>query len=145
MDDIIHTQAKNSVVEGQLVFELFDTLGDDANRFAPYMTDNWYIILGLATMGYLIFRWVPVRGQYPDINFRTRPLLGLVATAAFGGLWLLAQGGPTLHEVARAWSCLDQPSRLQQVIGLKHRGRTQVPGGDGLAHGGQPFAGLNGP
>jgi alanyl-tRNA synthetase len=27
MDDIIHTQAKNSVVEGQLVFELFDTFG----------------------------------------------------------------------------------------------------------------------
>ena len=27
MEDIIHTQAKNSVVEGQLVFELFDTFG----------------------------------------------------------------------------------------------------------------------
>ena len=74
-------------------FELFDTLGDDANRFAPYLTDNCYIILGLAAMGYLIFRWVPVRGQYPDINFRTRPLRGLVATAAFGGLWLLSFRG----------------------------------------------------
>jgi phosphoglycerol transferase MdoB-like AlkP superfamily enzyme len=74
-------------------FELFDTLGDDANRFAPYLTDNWYIILGLAAMGYLIFRWVPVRGQYPDINFRARPLRGLVATAAFGGLWLLSFRG----------------------------------------------------
>ena len=74
-------------------FELFDTLGDDANRFAPYLTDNWYIILGLAAMGYLIFKWVPVRGQYPDINFRTRPLRGLVATAAFGGLWLLSFRG----------------------------------------------------
>lgn len=74
-------------------FELFDTLGDDANRFAPYLTDNWYIILGLAAMGYLIYRWVPVRGQYPDINFRTRPLRGLFATAAFGGLWLLSFRG----------------------------------------------------
>ena len=74
-------------------FELFDTLGDDANRFAPYLTDNWYIILGLAALGYLIFRWVPVRGQYPDINFRARPLRGLVATAAFGGLWLLSFRG----------------------------------------------------
>ena len=74
-------------------FELFDTLGDDANRFAPYLTDNWYIILGLVAMGYLIFRWVPVRGQYPDINFRTRPLRGLFATAAFGGLWLLSFRG----------------------------------------------------
>jgi membrane-anchored protein YejM (alkaline phosphatase superfamily) len=44
-------------------------------------------------MGYLIFKWVPVRGQYPDINFRTRPLRGLVATAAFGGLWLLSFRG----------------------------------------------------
>jgi uncharacterized sulfatase len=74
-------------------FELFDTLGDDANRFAPYLTDNWYIILGLAAIGYLIFKWVPVRGQYPDINFRARPLRGLVATAAFGGLWLLSFRG----------------------------------------------------
>jgi membrane-anchored protein YejM (alkaline phosphatase superfamily) len=41
----------------------------------------------------LIFRWVPVRGQYPDINFRARPLRGLVATAAFGGLWLLSFRG----------------------------------------------------
>jgi hypothetical protein len=74
-------------------FELFDTLGDDANRFAPYLTDNWYIILGLAAMGYLIYRWVPVRGQYPDINFKARPLRGLFATAAFGGLWLLSFRG----------------------------------------------------
>ena len=74
-------------------FELFDTLGDDANRFAPYLTDNWYIILGLAAMGYLIFRWVPFRGQYPDLSFRKRPLRGLVATAAFGGLWLLSFRG----------------------------------------------------
>jgi hypothetical protein len=74
-------------------FELFDTLGDDANRFAPYLTDNWYIILGLAAMGYLIFRWVPVRGQYPDLSFRKSPLRGLVATAAFGGLWLLSFRG----------------------------------------------------
>ena len=74
-------------------YELFDILGDDANRFAPYLKDNWYIILGLAAIGYLIFRWVPVRGQYPDLSFRKRPLRGLFATAAFGGLWLLAFRG----------------------------------------------------
>ena len=79
-------------------FELFDTLGDDANRFAPYLTDNWYIILGLAAMGYVIYRWVPVRGQNPDINFRIRPRSGLIATAAFGGLWLLSfRGGIQLR------------------------------------------------
>ena len=74
-------------------FELFDTLGDDANRFAPYLTDNWYIILGLAAMGYLIFRWVPVRGQYPDINFRARPLRGLIATLTFAAICLIGFRG----------------------------------------------------
>jgi hypothetical protein len=54
-------------------FELFDTLGDDANRFAPYLTDNWYIILGLAAIGYLIFRWVPTPPlkSHRRIKFRT--------------------------------------------------------------------------
>ena len=74
-------------------YELFDILGDDANRFAPYLTDNWYIILGLAAMGYLIYRWVPVRGHYPDINFRMRPLRGLIATLTFAAICLLGFRG----------------------------------------------------
>ena len=74
-------------------YELFDTLGDDANRFAPYLTDNWYIILGLAAMGYFIYRWVPIRGQYPDINFRMRPLRGLIATLTFAAICLLGFRG----------------------------------------------------
>ncbi len=74
-------------------YELFDILGDDANRFAPYLTDNWYIILGLAAMGYLIYRWVPIRGHYPDINFRMRPLRGLIATLTFAAICLLGFRG----------------------------------------------------
>ena len=74
-------------------YELFDILGDDANRFAPYIIDNWYIILVLAAMGYLIYRWVPVRGQYPDINFRMRPLRGLIATLTFAAICLLGFRG----------------------------------------------------
>ncbi len=74
-------------------YELFDILGDDANRFAPYLTDNWYIILGLAAMGYFIYRWVPIRGQYPDINFRMRPLRGLIATLTFAAICLLGFRG----------------------------------------------------
>ena len=74
-------------------YELFDILGDDANRFAPYIIDNWYIILGLAAMGYLIYRWVPIRGHYPDINFRMRPLRGLIATLTFAAICLLGFRG----------------------------------------------------
>ena len=74
-------------------YELFDILSDDANRFAPYIIDNWYIILGLAAMGYFIYRWVPIRGQYPDINFRMRPLRGLIATLTFAAICLLGFRG----------------------------------------------------
>ena len=74
-------------------YELFDILGDDANRFAPYIIDNWYIILGLAAMGYFIYRWVPIHGQYPDINFRMRPLRGLIATLTFATICLLGFRG----------------------------------------------------
>ena len=79
-------------------YELFDILGDDANRFAPYIIDNWYIILGLAAMGYFIYRWVPIRGHYPDINFRMRPLRGLIATLTFAAICLLGfRGGCQLR------------------------------------------------
>ena len=74
-------------------YELFDILGDDANRFAPYIIDNWYIILGLAAMGYFIYRWVPIRGHYPDINFRMRPLRGLIATLTFAAICLIGVRG----------------------------------------------------
>ena len=74
-------------------YELFDILGDDANRFAPYIIDNWYIILGLAAMGYFIYRWVPIHGQYPDINFRMRPLRGLIATLTIAAICLLGFRG----------------------------------------------------
>ena len=74
-------------------YELFDILGDDANRFAPYIIDNWYIILGLAAMGYFIYRWVPIHGQYTDINFRMRPLRGLIATLTFAAICLLGFRG----------------------------------------------------
>jgi phosphoglycerol transferase MdoB-like AlkP superfamily enzyme len=74
-------------------YELFDILGDDANRFAPYIIDNWYIILGLAAMGYFIYRWVPIRGHYPDINFRMRPLRGLIATLTFAAICLIGFRG----------------------------------------------------
>lgn len=74
-------------------YELFDILGDDANRFAPYIIDNWYIILGLAAMGYFIYRWVPIRGHYPAINFRIRPLRGLIATLTFAAICLLGFRG----------------------------------------------------
>ena len=74
-------------------YELFDILGDDANRFAPYIIDNWYIILVLAAMGYFIYRWVPIRGHYPDINFRMRPLRGLIATLTFAAICLLGFRG----------------------------------------------------
>ena len=74
-------------------YELFDILGDDANRFAPYIIDNWYIILGLAAMGYFIYRWVPIRGHYPDINFRMRPLRGLITTLTFAAICLLGFRG----------------------------------------------------
>ncbi|MCX6177666.1 MAG: sulfatase-like hydrolase/transferase [Bacteroidetes bacterium] len=74
-------------------YELFDILGDDANRFAPYIIDNWYIILVLAAMGHFIYRWVPIRCQYPDINFRMRPLRGLIATLTFTAICLLGFRG----------------------------------------------------
>lgn len=74
-------------------YELFDILGDDANRFAPYLIDNWYIILGLAAMGYFIYRGVPIRGQYPDIDFGMRPLRGLITTLCFAAICLLGFRG----------------------------------------------------
>jgi hypothetical protein len=79
-------------------YELFDILGDDANRFEPYLIDNWYIILGLAAMGYFIHRWVPIRGQYPDLDFGMRPLRGLISTLTFAAIGLLGfRGGIQLR------------------------------------------------
>jgi alanyl-tRNA synthetase len=44
MDDIIHTQAKNSVVEGQLVFELFDTFGFPVDLTRLIASENELLI-----------------------------------------------------------------------------------------------------
>lgn len=79
-------------------FELFDSLNDDGNHLAPYLIDNWYIILILVAVAYLIYRMVPMGGNFPRIDFKNRPLRGLLATAAFGGLWLLGfRGGLQLR------------------------------------------------
>ncbi len=74
-------------------YELFDTLGDDANKLTPYILDNLGIIIGLAALGYLIYRIVPVRGQYPVVDFKGRPLRGLITAIAFAATCLVGFRG----------------------------------------------------
>ena len=74
-------------------FELFDMLGDDANKLTPYILDNLGIILGLAALGYFLFRIIPVRGQYPQIDFKGRPLRGLITAIAFATTCLIGFRG----------------------------------------------------
>ncbi len=74
-------------------YELFDTLGDDANKLTPYILDNLGIIIGLAALGYLIYRIIPVRGQYPVIDFKGRPLRGLITAIAFAATCLVGFRG----------------------------------------------------
>jgi len=79
-------------------FELFDMLGDDANNLTPYILDNLGIILGLAALGYFLFRIIPVRGQYPQIDFKGRPLRGLITAIAFAATCLVGfRGGLQLR------------------------------------------------
>lgn len=79
-------------------YELFDTLGDDANKLSPYIIDNLWIVAGLAAMGYLIYKWVPIRGHYPSIDFKGRPLRGLTSTLTFAATCLLGfRGGIQLR------------------------------------------------
>jgi hypothetical protein len=74
-------------------FELFDMLGDDANKLTPYILDNLGIILGLAALGYFLFRIIPVRGQYPQVDFKERPLRGLITAIAFATTCLIGFRG----------------------------------------------------
>jgi phosphoglycerol transferase MdoB-like AlkP superfamily enzyme len=74
-------------------FELFDMLGDDANKLTPYILDNLGIILGLAALGYFLFRIIPVRGQYPQVDFKGRPLRGLITAIAFAATCLIGFRG----------------------------------------------------
>ena len=79
-------------------FELFDMLGDDANKLTPYILDNLGIILGLAALGYFLFRIIPVRGQYPQVDFKGRPLRGLITAIAFATTCLISfRGGLQLR------------------------------------------------
>ncbi|MFN4940520.1 MAG: LTA synthase family protein, partial [Bacteroidota bacterium] len=79
-------------------FELFDMLGDDANKLTPYILDNLGIILGLAALGYFLFRIIPVRGQYPQVDFKGRPLRGLITAIAFAATCLVGfRGGLQLR------------------------------------------------
>lgn len=74
-------------------YELFDTLGDDANKFTPYILDNLGIILGLLALGYFLYRIIPVRGHYPVVDFKGRPLRGLITATAFTASCLLGFRG----------------------------------------------------
>jgi hypothetical protein len=74
-------------------YELFDTLGDDANKLTPYILDNIGIILGLAALGYFLYRIIPVRGQYPALDFKGRPLRGLITALTFAASCLLGFRG----------------------------------------------------
>ena len=79
-------------------FELFDMLGDDANKLTPYILDNLGIILGLAALGYFLFRIIPVLGQYPQVDFKGRPLRGLITAIAFAATCLVGfRGGLQLR------------------------------------------------
>lgn len=74
-------------------YELFDILGDDANKLTPYILDNLGIILGLAALGYLLYKIIPVRGHYPVVDFKGRPLRGLITTLTFAATCLLGFRG----------------------------------------------------
>ncbi|MFM8995581.1 MAG: hypothetical protein ACKOI1_04980, partial [Bacteroidota bacterium] len=70
-------------------YELFDTLGDDANKFTPYILDNLGIILGLLALGYFLYRIIPVRGNYPVVVFKGRPLRGRITATAIAASFLI--------------------------------------------------------
>jgi len=74
-------------------YELFDILGDDANKLTPYILDNLGILLGLAALGYLLYKIIPVRGHYPVVNFKGRPLRGLITAFTFAATCLLGFRG----------------------------------------------------
>ena len=101
-------------------FELFDMLGDDANKLTPYILDNLGIILGLAALGYFLFRIIPVRGQYPQIDFKGRPLRGLITAIAFAATCLVGfRGG--LHAQGPG-ACARGPGGTRGAEGEREKG-----------------------
>ncbi|MFM8996472.1 MAG: LTA synthase family protein, partial [Bacteroidota bacterium] len=51
------------------------------------------IILGLMVLGYFLYRIIPVRGHYTVVDFKGRPLRGLITATAFAASCLLGFRG----------------------------------------------------
>ena len=75
-------------------YELFETLGDDANKLTPYILDNLFLIGGLLILAYFIFRCTPTKRQYPNIHFIEFPIKSIFITVVFAvGCLLGFRGG----------------------------------------------------
>ncbi|MFM2334376.1 MAG: hypothetical protein RIS91_379 [Bacteroidota bacterium] len=79
-------------------YELFETLGDDANKLTPYILDNLFLIGGLLILAYFIFRYTPTKRQYPNIHFIEFPIKSIFFTVVFAAGCLLGfRGGLQLR------------------------------------------------
>jgi phosphoglycerol transferase MdoB-like AlkP superfamily enzyme len=74
-------------------YELFETLGDDANKLTPYILDNLFLIGGLLILAYFIFRYTPTKRQYPNIHFIEFPIKSILFTVLFAAGCLLGFRG----------------------------------------------------
>jgi phosphoglycerol transferase MdoB-like AlkP superfamily enzyme len=74
-------------------YELFETLGDDANKLTPYILDNLFLIGGLLILAYFIFRYTPTKRQYPNIHFIEFPIKSTLFTVLFAAGCLLGFRG----------------------------------------------------
>lgn len=74
-------------------YELFETLGDDANKLTPYILDNLFLIGGLLILAYFIFRFTPIKRQYPNIHFIEFPIKSTLFTVVFAAGCLLGFRG----------------------------------------------------
>lgn len=74
-------------------YELFETLGDDANKLTPYILDNLFLIGGLLILAYFIFRYTPTKRQYPNIHFIEFPIKSTLFTVVFAAGCLLGFRG----------------------------------------------------
>ena len=74
-------------------YELFETLGDDANKLTPYILDNLFLIGGLLILAYFIFRYTPTKRQYPNIHFIEFPIKSIFFTVLFAAGCLLGFRG----------------------------------------------------
>ncbi len=74
-------------------YELFETLGDDANKLTPYILDNLFLIGGLLILAYFIFRYTPTKRQYPNIHFIEFPIKSIFSTVLFAAGCLLGFRG----------------------------------------------------